>query len=396
MATVGDVQHQWSRVQDATSGGIVSDWWEVEVRAMRWGGQPELVFPAIIGIEGMADITAVVFGVFAILLAVTIALVLRIIGFSLSWVPVVGGAISSGLADAAGWVWNTFSGWAHAAMEVVVTLAKWTWAVLRAIPGLSVHFFGVMFDQMALVQDHLVPNVLGQALNAANAVQHYCVGVAQSLYNQAVGYAHAVASDAMNLAYSLYHAAVAEAQQLAGAVAAEAQQLFNVARADIATAEAAAIHQAQLLAGAVEADAQALYRAGQQALDQAVHGIDAELGRVEQSLADILGTQLPALVRLLSGEIAGVASAAAAATAAVAVDFADWQRNCGNNLCGGLLNDAKQALQLEQLVVDGAVFGFLAAAIRDPEPVADGAVDLVGPFTDTVGTLLDELVGWAA
>jgi hypothetical protein len=396
MARVQDVQDQWQHVQYATQQGWWDDWWPVEVQAMRWGGQAQVVFPAMMGLEGLADVVLLAFGLFALLLAVTLQLTFNIIGKALSWVPVVGGAIESGMSAAASWVWGFFGDWAHGALDVVVTMAKWTWAVIRGIPAFSAHFFGVAFNWMTWVEDHVLPVNLAQAIQAARDLANWAVGVAQGLYNRAVGIAQGLFAQALGQMLSLYHAAVGTAESLFNTARAEAQALFGTAVHEIALAEAAAVHEAQVLAGAVEAEAQTLFRGAEQALHQAEMGIEAEFGRVEQTLSDILHVDIPHLAQVLTGEIAAVGSAAAAATAVVARDFADWREECGNDLCGGLHGDAQQALGLLQVLEAGAVFAFLASAVREPVPTAELSVDAAAPLVDSVGGLLVDVVGVAA
>jgi hypothetical protein len=396
VARVSDVQTEWQHVQDASRWGWFADWWPIEDRARRWGGQPELVFPGLLALEGMADVTAVTFGVFALLIAVCLVILFRMVGAAASPIPVIGSKIDEAFGSAAGWVWNLFADWAHKALDVIVTMAKWTWAVLRGIPGLSAHFFGVVFDWQAWVYDHVIPAYFGGALAEARNLYNSAVGIAQGLYNRAVGTAWSLYRDARGFAQGLYNSAVAIAAADAARVAGLARSLFTQAityvDGRIHGVELAVAHDVAVLDGAIH-DAEV--RAAT-ALNGAVHAIEGEFGRVEHTLADILGVELPTLARTLTGEIAGAAAIAAAATAVVAKDWETWRDNCGKSLCGGLLQDAESALGLLQVIEGGAIFAFLAAAIREPQATADEAVGAVEPVVSAAGSLIDQLVGIAA
>jgi hypothetical protein len=396
VATVGDVQNQWQRVQTATQWGWFADWWQVEYRAQRWGGQPQIVFPAMLALEGVADVTAVTLGVFAILLACAIVVLFRVLGAILGQAPFIGGWIESQFAGAAAWVWNLFAGWAHAAMDVVVTLAKWTWAVIQGIPALSVHFFETAFGAVSFIYDQVIPSAIGWVYNEA-----------RSFFNQAIGYVQSSINWLLGTTYHLFNTAIAFAQQVYGLATGYAAALFNqmatyahalfsyaIAYVDQAVhgLEVQVQNDVRFLDGAIH-DAEV---GAQQALNNAVHGIEGEFAAVEATLGRVLNVDIPNAVHTLTGEIAVAASAAAAATAVVAREFTNWEENCGNKLCGGLLGDAEQALSMLKVLEDGAIFLFLAAAIHEPVQTADDSVAAVAPLVSAAGGLIDQLVGWAA
>ena len=51
---------------------------------------------------------------------------------------------------------------------------------------------------------------------------------------------------------------------------------------------------------------------------------------------------------------------------------------------------------LATLIEDGLLFGFLAAAVKDPKGTADVSTTVLDLIVSMVGGLLDSLIGWAA
>jgi hypothetical protein len=201
-----------------------------------------------------------------------------------------------------------------------------------------------------------IANLQALAGNVTQAELNNAIAYSQYLYNQAVARADADQAAAEQQATAQYNQATSYSQQLYNQAVAHADQ-------DMATAEQQATNQHNQ----AEQDAQ---NAANQAQSNAQGYTDGAVRGAEALAAASLALQVASDAAEFATLTAGVAAVA------------------------DLAGDAIMANGLLQLLEAGALFGFLALAIKEPVGTANVSVGVLDPLLDQAGALVDDVIGF--
>jgi hypothetical protein len=201
-----------------------------------------------------------------------------------------------------------------------------------------------------------IANLQALAGNVTQAELNNAIAYSQQLYNQAVARADADQAAAEQQATAQYNQAVSYSQQLYNQAVAHADQ-------DMAAAEQQATNQHNQ----AEQDAQ---NAANQAQSNAQGYTDGAVRGAEALAAASLALQVASDAAEFATLTAGVAAVA------------------------DLAGDAIMANGLLQLLEAGALFGFLALAIKEPVGTANVSVGVLDPLLDQAGALVDDVIGF--
>jgi hypothetical protein len=166
------------------------------------------------------------------------------------------------------------------------------------------------------------------------------------------------------------------------AVESYAAGLFNravaIAAADVAGAEAWVGNELAGLRTWIDA------RVG-----QAIDYVDQRVGQAETWAAGEIG----ALRGYITGTLAPAIAAAAAVAATAAADLARWKKDCGDPLCNNLSTFGNEIAAIEAGLGDVAIIALLAAAVSDPQGVANEVVSLIDGPVNAVWSEVSGLLG---
>jgi vacuolar-type H+-ATPase subunit H len=200
-------------------------------------------------------------------------------------------------------------------------------------------------------------------------------------------------------------------EQLFNNAVADAEELFNDEVSWRTTAVANAEQQATAQVQQAEQQATAQYNQAvsysQQLYNQAVAHADQDMAAAEQQAtnqhnqaeqdAQNAANQAQSNAQgYTDGAVRGAEALAAAAlalqVASDAVEFATL--TAGVAAVADLAGDAIMANGLLQLLEAGALFGFLALAIKEPVGTANVSVGVLDPLLDQAGALVDDVIGF--
>lgn len=325
-----------------------------------------------------ADAGVIASAFLAFLLFYTLAVIIHyVIEVPLNSISIAGIHPFSGLASLAASAAGEVQSWAQAswgvlgdAVGAVQNGAEDIWGNVRTFADAAVgRMEGIVHSDIPAAMTYARDAAIGWAQGAVNELR----GWAQGAVSEAIQLAAQDASQAQSTAVNYAQGAVSEAIQLAiqgeNAVLTEAvnyaDAVGRAAAADLAGAEQTIGADIQALSGELAG------LANREAAD--IAGVITDV----RGLAGVLGDD----VRALSNEIDINKATAAAATGAVAAELTKWLTDCGDPLCNDLSGFGSEIATLVGALELGALFAFLAYAIRSP---GDAARDAQGPLTDIV------------
>ena len=122
---------------------------------------------------------------------------------------------------------------------------------------------------------------------------------------------------------------------------------------------------------------------------QAIDYVDQRVGQAETWAAGEIG----ALRGYITGTLAPAIAAAAAVAATAAADLARWKKDCGDPLCNNLSTFGNEIAAIEAGLGDVAIIALLAAAVSDPQGVANEVVSLIDGPVNAVWSEVSGLLG---
>lgn len=255
--------------------------------------------------------------------------------------------------------------------------------------GINRLLFGL--QSLSLSQLNNLGNYLSQALGAADTAAAEISSILNGNLPQVAQLAQAEANDAQANAEQYTNQ---EVQQEAASRQQADQAVQNQAYQWATQAESQATDQFNQ----AESDIAAERDRAEAAEQQLQSNLTAEQNRAETAEQQAEQDAVSQANGYTDGQVRGAEALAAAALAAqVASDAAEFAvLTAGVEAVADLAGDALLAGALSTLITDGLLFGFLAAAIKFPQQTADASVAVVSPLTDTIGGLLDSLIGVVA
>lgn len=316
------------------------------------------------------DPIVICLGLVALIIAVGFKwLVAMPLAWLVSHIPFVGGTLASWVNDAGDWEWSTVSGWAHDAMQAL----WWVLQMFIHLVQLPIVIVRVLGGTVVLAYElavRWVPYYYGLSITYADSWGHELLNDLAALDARVTTEVFTAYYLSINHANDLYNAAVAYATELYHYSTDYAAALFAKAEADIQTVYTGVVGDIDALEQKVELE---IGRAEVQAKDYT----DGAVQDAELALDAVIG--------------AGIAGVTALATG-IANTLRNFLDDCGNDLCEANNQQAKNSLNLSSLLGDGLLFGFLAAAIRDPKGTADVTEPVLQPFATAAGDVVDALV----
>lgn len=182
----------------------------------------------------------------------------------------------------------------------------------------------------------------------------------------------------------------AEREQDIQTVQQRATAQFNQAESNITQAEQNAtdqFNQAQQEIQALQSGLQQEAQAREQGDQEQQQYADQQAQQAEQDAESHADLEVAAATAAAAAALAAEAAALEAEIAAVEAEVAGLVGLAGDAILGGALLT---------LIEDGLLFGFLAAAVKDPKQTADASVGALDPIMELAGGALDALIGWAA
>lgn len=322
-------------------------------------------------IPAFSDPIAIALGVVAICIAVGFKWPVAMpIAWVLGKIPFIGGTLAGWVQDVGEWEWQGVQDFAHAAMQALWWLGQVIIHFVQ-LPVLVIKLGLATASQVYWLVTTLLPHAVTDATNYANGILAQAETYADVRFGQATGYALQLYDEAIGHANDLYNSAVAQLMYYV-------HWLGTLIDGETAAREAA--------------DASILTTM-QAEIGDAVQRVELDIGHATTTAEDYAAQLVGDLNTQLTVDIgAGVAVAVAIADG-IGNTLKKFLNDCGDDLCSANGQNAKNVNRLTSLIKSGAVFGFFAAAIRDPEGTARVSAPVLVPVGAAAGTLVDDVVG---
>ena len=313
-------------------------------------------------------------GIFCVILLVAfITLIIRPLAVGLGGLPFVGDHIKDGINAFGDWLVqgekDVFN-WAFGGIiSFITSVSNDVWSFGRGL----VHGAEAVVSTVQWIMGNLVPYVWGNSLAHADTV-------AQNAENGAIAWSAGVFGNVYN-------------------------ELHNV-EAQLPQVEQNAIAQAEAWAGgifngiyteihAVEGTVTQNFQHVEQQIGDLVESIPLQLGHAittaEQFATQVATDAATGLENALGPAIAAAAAAAAAAGAGLQ----QYLDNCGKDMCAANGQNAKNVNNLATDIGAALLFGFVAACIKEPNPMANASYEILQPVIGLAGGAADALLGAA-
>lgn len=308
-------------------------------------------------------------------------------------IPVVGGALASGLDNFLQSAFSDAYAWADQQITVMGAVITWpiyyikgavqalidslfytyntiNWVVNAVLPQMVLSLNNNAYYWAQQAQNNawiFAQTVLSQALVAVQSVQNNAYLWAQNAQNNAWIFAQEALAQAIQAALNVQANAYLWAQQAAAAGVAAAQAVQDNAWAWVQKAEADALQFAQT----AEADARAYTDSGVSALERQIAGVQAQDA-----------AQLAAQAATFGGALTLVN------TAVRALEDSPCIRQC--DVLGSL---GSEVSEIADLAFIAALMAWAGESARNPEPASDQARAVFGPAGQAAASLVQSVAG---
>lgn len=167
------------------------------------------------------------------------------------------------------------------------------------------------------------------------------------------------------------------------------QTAENAQIAGVATALNGELNATEVrLGGEIQQQGQSLL----QYIGDAVQKVELEIGRAESTAHDYTDSSVQHATDTLGAEITSGLAAVTALADGIGNNLRKLQTECTDTQCEAYNTNANNVLKLAGLLNSGLLFGFFAAAIRDPEGTTAATVPILEPLGAAAGGLVNTLV----